>query len=89
MVGNSPDTVGPGEFPAYLYWEPPDAPTDSGWRVFTGLETQADADDASNFQVNAVETLTDHPQLRQVIALGVRGAWEWSPELGRYTEVRK
>jgi len=88
MVGTSPETVGPGEFPRYVYWETPDSPQDSGWRVFLGSETQADADDSSNFQINAVETLTTyHPALRQIIALGSRGAWEWSDEKGSYIET--
>jgi hypothetical protein len=88
VAGNAPEPVLAGEFPKYLYWEQPDDPADSGWRVFTGDETQADADEPGNFQINAVETLTDvHPQLLQVIAVGTRGAWEWDSKAGRYLPV--
>jgi hypothetical protein len=87
--GVVPDPVMAGEFPRYLYRGKPDSPGDSGWRIFTGSETQADTDDSSNFQVNAVETLlTVHPQLAQVLKKGVNGAWEWSETEGRYLEVQ-
>ena len=86
--GVAPDPIVAGEFPRRLYWEQPDAPGDSGWRVFSGTETQADADDPKNFQINAVSTLvTVHPQLAQVLAPGVRGAWEWNDAKARYDEV--
>ncbi len=62
MVGDSPATVGGGEFPRYAYWETPEETADSGWRVFIGMETQVDADDPSNFQMNAVEMLTTYHQ---------------------------
>ena len=85
VVGRVPEPVLAGEFPKYLYWEPPDDPADSGWRVFTGDETEADVDEPGNFQVNLVETLTAvHPQLLQVITVGRRGAWEGDTELGCY-----
>jgi hypothetical protein len=77
--------TGPGELPGYLYWEPPSEPADSGWRVFVGDETQDEADDPDNFQINAVETLTrHHPALQQVIAVGVTGAWAWDERTTRY-----
>jgi hypothetical protein len=88
MVGDSPATTGPGVFPRYAYWETPDEVADSGWRVFTGLETQSDADDSTNFQVNAVETLIiHHPALAQILRQGVRGAWEWNDDLGIYVQI--
>lgn len=86
--GVAPDPIVAGEFPRRLYWEQPDKPGDSGWRVFSGIETQADADDPKNFQINAVSTLIAvHPQLAQVLAPGVRGAWEWNGAKARYDEV--
>ena len=86
--GVAPDPILAGEFPRRLYWEQPDGPGDSGWRVFSGTETQADADDPKNFPINAVSTLIAvHPQLAQVLAPGVRGAWEWNDSKVRYVEV--
>jgi len=88
IKGVAPEPVVAGEFPRYLYREQPDDPQDSGWRVFTGSETQEDADDPDNFQVNAVSTLLMvHPQLAQVLAPGVSGAWKWSDDQARYVEV--
>lgn len=88
MVGQSPGPVGPGEFPGYVYWEPPDNTADSGWRVFVGDETQEEANDPDACELDAVETLTTHhPQLRQVIGRGVTGAWDWSVEQGVYVKI--
>ena len=88
ISGVAPEPVVAGEFPRYLYREQPDGPGDSGWRIFTGSESQAEADDPDNFQVNAVATLLAvHPQLAQVVKEGVGGAWEWSEADARYIEV--
>lgn len=87
MRGTGTDTEA-GEFPGYVYWEPPDEPADSGWRVLVGDETQEDADDPDAFQVNAVETLTTfHPELRQILRAGVRGTWVWNAHARRYVEA--
>jgi hypothetical protein len=56
--------------------------------VLVGDETQEDADDPEMFQVNAVETLTRiHPALRQIVAVGVRGAWIWAENERCYVTV--
>jgi hypothetical protein len=74
-----------GSEAGYLYWEEPGEPWDSGWRVFVGDETQADADDPSNFQINALETLlAEHPALASLFVEGRRGSWEWDSELQNY-----
>lgn len=43
----------------YLYREEPDRDGDSGWRVFSGGETQEYADDASNFAMYNVSTILE------------------------------
>ena len=74
-----------GSKAGYLYWEKPNEPWDSGWRAFVGDETQADVDDPSNFQINALETLlTEHPALESLFVEGRRGSWEWDPQLPVY-----
>ena len=51
-------------------------------------ETQADADESSNFQVNLTTTLTDaHPALRQVIRVGVTGSWEWNATTASFVRL--
>jgi hypothetical protein len=58
-----------GGYPiGYLYRETPDNPNDSGWRVFSGLETQAYADDPANFaQYNASTVVELHPDIRPLL----------------------
>jgi hypothetical protein len=43
----------------YLYREEPDNENDSGWRVFSGEESQEYADDASNFAMYNVSTILE------------------------------
>jgi hypothetical protein len=77
-----------GSTPGYVYWEEPDAPWDSGWRVFVGDETQVEADEPANFQINALEALVaKHPALGSLFAEGKRGRWEWDIELECYRPV--
>jgi hypothetical protein len=74
-----------GETPGYVYWEQPDEAWDSGWRLFVGDETQADADEPTNFQINALETLlAEHPALASLFVEGERGRWDWDPQLQSY-----
>jgi hypothetical protein len=44
----------------YMYREQPDDSTDSGWRFFSGDETQEYADDASNFAMYDVNTIANY-----------------------------
>jgi hypothetical protein len=76
--GYDPGSLAPGELPRYVRWDEPTEPADSGWVLFVGDETQADADDPDNFQLNALGTVRAvHPQLRQLFRSGVSGEWEW------------
>jgi hypothetical protein len=49
-----------GEAVGYAYREPADHPGDSGWRFFAGDETQAYADDPSNFAIYDVNTIANY-----------------------------
>lgn len=83
--GHDVQTLAPGDFPRYVRWDPPTEPADSGWVLFVGDETQADADDPDTFQINALGTvLAVHPQLRQILRAGVSGQWEWQDAAQRY-----
>lgn len=44
----------------YMYREPPDNDTDSGWRFFSGEESQDYADDASNFALYDINTVANY-----------------------------
>jgi hypothetical protein len=52
-------TVG-GQPVGYMYREVPDQQHDSGWRFFSGQESQAYADDASNFAIVDVNTIANY-----------------------------
>lgn len=41
----------------YLYREEPDSGSDSGWRLFRGLEDQVYADDPLNFEIYSFESV--------------------------------
>ena len=43
----------------YMYREKPDNPSDSGWRFFSGYETQEYADDSSNISIYDIGTITE------------------------------
>ena len=50
----------------YLYREPPDSSLDSGWRVFSGDESEAYVDDADNFAIYNASTILEHaPELAE------------------------
>jgi hypothetical protein len=48
-----------GKSVGYLYRERPDNSKDSGWRLFSGEETQEYADDPSNFAMYNVSTVVE------------------------------
>jgi hypothetical protein len=88
VQGHDVGTLAPGEFPRYVRWDEPTEPADSGWVLLVGDETQADADDPGNFQINAMETVCAvHPPLRQLLRCEVSGEWEWSDTTQRYEQL--
>jgi hypothetical protein len=44
----------------YLYREPPDEERDSGWRFFSGLESDEYANDSSNLAIYDVNTIANY-----------------------------
>ena len=44
----------------FMYRETPDFETDSGWRFFSGTETQDYADNSNNLQVYEVNTIANY-----------------------------
>jgi hypothetical protein len=52
----------------WLYREPPDREDDSGWRLFSGTETEAQLEDARRIRICNVEWLCEHdPSLRELL----------------------
>ena len=72
----------------YMYREEPDKDTDSGWRFFSGDETQEYADDPNNFAIYEVNTICNYdPAIIPLLdapygsALGrIAGSDEFKPE---------
>jgi len=52
-------TVG-GQRVGYMYREPPDNSSDSGWRFLSGEETREYVDDAGNFALYDVNTIANY-----------------------------
>ena len=49
-----------GKGVGFMYREPPDNDFDSGWRFFSGEESQGYADDPSNFGLYDVDTIANY-----------------------------
>ncbi len=49
-----------GKRVGYMYHEEPDRPEDSGWRFFSGEETQAYVDDLDNTMIYDVNTIANY-----------------------------
>lgn len=71
----------------YLYREQPDNEGDSGWRVFTGRETQQEADDAANFAMYNASTVVERaPEIASLLARAAPAAFE-RDEDGAFVEI--
>jgi hypothetical protein len=71
----------------YMYREEPDNQNDSGWRVFSGEETQAYAEDAKNFALYNPSTILEiDPSIRPFLAVPPPAAFE-RDESGEFVEV--
>lgn len=76
-----------GKRVGYMYREEPDTPVDSGWRFFTGDESQAVADDPKYFEIYDVNTIANYdPEIIPLLDKQIGTAWgrnargEWGPE---------
>jgi hypothetical protein len=49
-----------GKKVGYMYRQPPDSEADSGWRFFSGEESQEYVDDPANLQVYDVNTICNY-----------------------------
>jgi len=72
----------------YLYREKPDNERDSGWRVFSGEETQEFADDPSNFSMYNASTIAAlDPSVVSLLKLSYPVAFERDPETGGFFQI--
>lgn len=71
----------------YLCREEPDSEKDSGWRVFSGDETQEYADDAASFAVFCAPTILGiDPSISPLLGTPPPGAFERDVS-GHFVEV--
>jgi hypothetical protein len=83
----SRDVTENGKHVGYLYREEPDNENDSGWRVFSGEETQEYADDPANFAMYNASTIVDlEPSIRVLLGANAPAAFERDLS-GAYVEV--
>lgn len=65
----------------YLYRERPDGTVDSGWRFFSGDESQGYVDDPSNFAIYDVNTVANYdPEVIPLLDAPIGAAYERDPE---------
>lgn len=68
-----------------MYRETPDNDTDSGWRFFSGDETQEYADNPAHFELYDVNTVANYdPEIIQYFDAPAHSAFERHPKLGNF-----
>jgi hypothetical protein len=78
-----------GETIRWMYREPPDGSEDSGWRLFTGHETQEYLDDSKNARLCVIAWLLDFdPTLMPAMRGGVGSAFERDSVDAPWREVK-
>lgn len=76
-----------GEPVGYMYREEPELDHDSGWRFFSGGESQAYADDPTHFAFYDVNTVANHsPSIVALLNGPVGSAFE-RDEAGNFVEM--
>ena len=77
-----------GKMIGYLYREEPDNANDSGWRAFSGEESQEYADESKNFSMyNASSVVEKFPEIAALLANDYPIAFERDADSGEYVEV--
>ena len=76
-----------GQRVGYMYRELPDNDVDSGWRFFSGDESQEYADDATNFALYDVNTVANYdPDIVPLLGAPTGSAFERSPS-GQFVAI--
>ncbi len=74
----------------YFYREQPDEEDDSGWRVFSGEESQEYVDNPDNFfMYNASTIVKFEPAIAQYLGYEYPTAFERDTESGGFVEIRE
>jgi hypothetical protein len=71
----------------YLYREPPDGDWDSGWRFFSGNESDEYANDPANLAIYDVNTIANYdPEIIPLLDAPVGSAFARHEQSGRFVE---
>jgi hypothetical protein len=77
-----------GQNVAFMYREPPDDATDSGWRFLSGLESQEYLDDPAHLSIYDVNTIANYdPEIIPLLDAAAGSAFERESGKGRFIEV--
>lgn len=77
-----------GKAVGYMYHEGADDPNDSGWRFFSGSESQAFADDPENFALYDVNTIANYDIAILALLDAPPGTAFERNSVGEFVEVR-
>lgn len=71
----------------FLYREAPVFEHDSGWRFFSGMESDEYVSQPENFVTLPLsEVVAQYPEIRELMSHSA-GAWEWDEEQQQYIAV--
>lgn len=77
-----------GERVGYMYRESPDSGSDSGWRFFSGDESQEYVDDPDNTTIYDVNTIANYdPEIIPFLDAPPGSAFAREPETGEFEAV--
>jgi hypothetical protein len=77
-----------GQQVGFMYRELPDDATDSGWRFFSGDETQDYADDPANFALHDVNTIANYdPEIVEHLDAPAFSAFERDADTDAFVPV--
>ena len=77
-----------GQGVGFMYREPPDNDLDSGWRFFSGEESQEFADDPANFALYGVNTIANYdPDIIEYLDAPAFSAFEREARTGDFVPV--
>jgi len=69
----------------FMYRESPDDATDSGWRFFSGDETQEYSENPDNFEIFDVNTIVNYdPEIISLLDSPVMSAFERNANSGKF-----
>ncbi len=72
----------------YIYRESPDSADDSGWRVFSGEESQEYADNPLNFAMyNAATIVEKEPRIAKFLGEDYPVEYQWNVTLERFERI--